>query len=198
MNDGPISLDSLARDIVARSGYRFTIAGDEAARDVAYRLRYSTIADRGWQQYAECRNGRDCDEWDPGAVHVVGWDGDTPFATGRLVLPGVTLPTELACGIVVEPRGEVIDVGRMTVARSHQGPGHAGFVALLARLYLEVRARGFLFACGVMSPRARSVLRLLGLSVELLGPDRPHWGEPRAPVRFAVLVDTASLSGRWR
>jgi hypothetical protein len=49
-----------------------------------------------------------------------------------------------------------------------------------------------------MSPRARSVLRLLGLSVELLGPDRTHWGEPRAPVRFAVLVDSASLSGRWR
>ena len=36
-------------------------------------------------------------------------------------------------------------------------------MALLARLYLEVRARGFDVACGIMSPRARSLVRLLGL-----------------------------------
>jgi len=198
VNNGPISLDALARDIVARSGYRFTIASDEAARDVAYRLRYRTIVDRGWHDYAECRDGRAHAPFDPEAVHVVGWDGNTPIATGRLVLPRDTLPTELACDIAIEPRGRVVDVSRMTVARSHQGPGHSAFLALLARLYLEVRAHGFPFACGVMSPQARSVLRLLALSVELLGPDRPHWGGPRAPVRFAVVIDAESLSGRWR
>ena len=55
------------------------------------------------------------------AVHVVGWDGETAIATGRLVLPPGSLPTEDVCGIIVEPHGHVADVGRMTVARSHQG-----------------------------------------------------------------------------
>jgi hypothetical protein len=198
VNDGPISLDALARDIVSRSGYRFTVASDDEARDIAYRLRYLAVIEHGWQPGDESPDERERDSYDAGAVHVLGWDGDTPVATGRLVLPPQTLPTERACGISVEPRGRVVDVGRMTVVPSYQGPGHSAFLALLARLYLEVRGRDFPFACGVMSPRARAVLRLLGLPVELLGPDRPYWGEPRAPVRFAVMVDPASLSGRWR
>ena len=98
----------------------------------------------------------------------------------------------------MEPLGQVVDVGRMTVARTHQGLGHSGFIALLARLYQEVRARGFEYACGIMSARARSVLRLLGLPVELLGDDRPYWGEPRAPVRFSVTIDPSLLTTRWR
>ena len=46
----------------------------------------------------------------------------------------------------------------------------------------------------MMSPRVRSLVRLLGLQLEVLGDDRPYWGEPRAPVRFAVTVNAA----RWR
>jgi hypothetical protein len=72
------------------------------------------------------------------------------------------------------------------------------FVALLARLYLEVRARGFDVACGMMSPRARALMRLLGLQIEMLGDDRLYWGEPRAPVRFSVMINATSLSTRWR
>jgi hypothetical protein len=49
-----------------------------------------------------------------------------------------------------------------------------------------------------MSARARSVLRLLALPVELLGNDRPYWGELRAPVRFSVTIDPALLKTRWR
>ena len=72
------------------------------------------------------------------------------------------------------------------------------FLALLACLYLEVRARGFDVACGMMSPRARSLVRLLGLQIEMLGDDRLYWGEPRAPVRFSVMIDSTQLSTRWR
>jgi hypothetical protein len=86
----------------------------------------------------------------------------------------------------------------MTVARSHQGVSHGVFMALLARLYLEVRARGYAVACGIMSPRARSLVRLLGLHVEVLGDDREYWGEPRAPVRFSVTINSAPLTTRWR
>jgi hypothetical protein len=38
-----------------------------------------------------------------------------------------------------------------------------------------------------MSPRARSLVRLLGLEIELLGPERVHWSELRAPVRFSLM-----------
>jgi len=97
----------------------------------------------------------------------------------------------------VEPAGRVVDVGRMTVASSHQSAGHPLYIALLARLYLEVRARDYDTACGLMSPRARSLMRLLGLQLDLLGPDRPYWGEPRAPVRFSVFVNATPAPSRW-
>jgi hypothetical protein len=198
VSSGSISLDHLAADIVNRSGLRFTLATDDEAREIAYRLRYQAVVDQGWQVGSDYPDGREWDAYDVRAVHVLAWDGGTAVATGRLVLPPGRLPTEEACGITVEPHEQVVDVGRMTVARTHQGPGHSGFISLLARLYLEVRAREFEYACGIMSARARSVLRLLGLPVELLGDDRPYWGEPRAPVRFSVMIDPALLTARWR
>jgi hypothetical protein len=194
----PVSLDALARKILARSGHRFTLADDET-RDTAYRLRHEAVVEHGW--YHESRDGclddRERDRYDVRAIHVLGWDGEQAIATGRLVPPPGTLPTEDACGLIVEPRGEVVDVGRMTVARSYQGPNHPVFLALLARLYLEVRARGFDVACGMMSPRARALVRMLGLRIEMLGDDRLYWGEPRAPVRFSVMINSTPLATRW-
>jgi len=198
VSDGSISLDHLAADIVNRSGLRFTLATDDATREIAYRLRYQAVVDQGWQVGSDYPDDCEQDAYDVRAVHVLAWDADTPVATGRLVPPPGRLPTEDGCGITVEPHGQVVDVGRMTVARTHQGLGHSGFISLLARLYLEVRAREFEYACGIMSARARSVLRLLGLPVELLGNDRPYWGELRAPVRFSVTIDPALLKTRWR
>jgi hypothetical protein len=192
-----VSLDVLAADIVARSGYHFTVATDDVGRDAAYRLRYLAVVNQGWQAESGLPDGCERDIYDERAVHIVGWDEETAMATGRLVLPPGPLPTEALCGIKVEPEGHVVDVGRMTVAPTHQSPGHPAFVALLARLYLEVRSRGYDVACGVMSPRARSLVRLLGLQIELLGEDRPYWGEPRAPVRFNVTINEAPLTRRW-
>jgi GNAT superfamily N-acetyltransferase len=216
-SDGPISLDLLAHDILARSGFRFTLATTDAERDAAYRLRYQAVVDQGWAPVAERGRldagnpdaegreravrdaavpGLERDRYDDRAVHVLGWDGEHAIATGRLVLPPGSLPTEDVCRIRVEPRGRVADVGRMTVARSYQGPGHGAFTALLARLYLEVRARGYDVACGIMSVRARTLMRLLGLHVEVLGADLEYWGELRAPVRFAVLVNSTPSTKR--
>jgi GNAT superfamily N-acetyltransferase len=194
----PLSLDLLAANILARYGYRFTVATDEAERDVAYRLRYLAVVEQGWAPASAFPDGRDRDAHDDGAVHIVGWDGDTAVATGRLVLPPRPLPTEEVCGITIEPRGRVADVGRMTVASGHQGTGHAAFLALLARLYLEVRARGYEVACGLMSARARSLMRLLGVQIEVLGDERPYCGAARAPVRFTVVGSSTSLTTRWQ
>lgn len=191
MSRHPGRLDPLVADIVARCGLRFTIATDDEARDVAYRLRYRTVVDQGWVDASTFAADRECDEFDAHAVHLIGWDDATAVATGRIVLPGEPLPTEVACGMRVAPLGRVVDVGRMAVARSHQSRQHSVFLALLARLYIEVQRRDYEFACGMVSDRARTLMRLLGLELEELGEARPYWGELRAPVRFRVVGDAA-------
>jgi hypothetical protein len=189
-------LDGFAAGAVERYGYRFTVAAGEAERLVAYRIRFLAAAHEGWLDAGRA-DGLERDRYDEGAVAVIGWDGQTPIAAGRLVLPPGPLPTEEICGVRVQPRGEVVDVGRMAVAPSHQGHRHAAFISLLARLYLEMRSRGYAVACGIMSARARALLRQLGVEVEVLGPERPHWGELRAPVRFSVARGAGPLEERW-
>jgi hypothetical protein len=103
----------------------------------------------------------------------------------------------VAAGLVVEPFGRVVDVGRMAVLRSHQTFGHGAFLALLCRLYLLAREAGFEFACGMMAAPARSLVARLGLRLEQLGPERGHAGQPRAPVRFALTVSAGPLLDRW-
>jgi N-acyl-L-homoserine lactone synthetase len=197
VSTGAVSFDALAANIVERSGYRFTEACTDHERDLAYRLRYLAVVEQGWTCETHIADGRERDRYDDDAVHIIAWDEGTAMATGRLVLPG-PLPTEDLCGIRVEPRDQVVDIGRMTVARSQQHAGHGVFVALLARLYLEVRARGFDVACGMMSHRMRSLVRLLGVQLEILGDERLYWGELRAPVRFRVTVNAEALTTRWR
>jgi hypothetical protein len=190
-------LDGLAHDVVRRYGYRFTLAVTPAERAIAYRIRYRAVVESGWAPAAaldaDWDAGLERDAYDDGAVHVVGWVDDEPVSAGRLVLPPGPLPTEDAWGIVVEPRGEVVDVGRMCVASSQQSHRHAAFVALLARLYLEMRAGGYEVACGAMSAPARSLVRLLGLRLEVIGEEREHWGELRAPVRFTLAANATSI-----
>jgi hypothetical protein len=172
--------------LLASSPFEFRRAGEDE-RDLCYRLRGDAVVERGWRTREELPDGVERDEYDDRAVHVLGWDGPTPMSTGRIVLPP-GLPTEDACGLRVEPVGRVVDVGRMCVASSHQGLEHAAFVGLLCALYLQVRELGFDVACGMMSPAARSLVGLLGLRLEPLGPERPYWDEPRAPVRFSLLA----------
>jgi N-acyl-L-homoserine lactone synthetase len=198
VNSSPSPLDVLAREIMARQGLRFAVTTDDAGREAAFRLRYRATVEEGWQPEVAVSDGLERDAYDDLAVHIVGWDGETPIATGRLVLPPGPLPTEDICAITVEPRGRVVDVGRMSVARGYRSHRHRVFVALLARLYLEVRSRGYDVACGLMSARARALVRFLGLHVEALGEDRLYWGEARAPVRFTVADNATPLATRWR
>ncbi len=181
-----LPLDALVSRILSRSPFDYRVAADDSEREIAYRLRAEAVLDRGWCTPEDLPDGRERDGYDDRAIQVIGWDGQVPMSTGRVVLPP-GLPTEDACGIVVEPRGEVVDVGRMCVARSHQGLEHAAFIGLLGRLYLVMRENGFGFACGMMSAPARSLVGLLGLRLEILGPPRAHWNEPRVPVRFSLL-----------
>lgn len=196
MSDTVGILDGLVARVLATYPFRFTLAADEADRTTAYQIRGAVVTEAGWST-AALTDGLERDDFDDQAVQILGWDGAEPVCTGRLVLPPADLPTEQACGIVVEPAGRVVDVGRMAVMHSRQNVEHAVFVALLCRLYLEMRNRGYEVACGMMSRRARRLVRLLGLRVEELGPDREYWGEMRAPVRFELMANRESLSRRW-
>lgn len=193
-------LDGLARSVVDRCGLRFAVAHDDREREVAFRLRGQAAIERGWLDARSLAGGLERDTYDSGAtaVHLLGWDGVDPVCTGRIVLPPGPLPTEVECAMVVPPAGEVVDVGRMVVVRSpDRGHGPGRFPALLAALYLEVRARGFTVACGMMAPNVRALARLVGFRLEVLGADRLYWGERRAPVRFEPDANAASLQARW-
>src|SRR4051812_41695581 len=157
-----VPLDLLVTRLLARSPFDYRLAADDAERDLAYRLRGQVVVERGWRTGDELPGGLERDEFDDRALHVLGWDGDVPMSTGRVVLPP-GLPTEVACGIVVNPPGEVVDVGRMCVVPGHQGLEHAALIGLMCRLYLEMRAHGYVIACGMMSPRAQVLVRHLGL-----------------------------------
>jgi hypothetical protein len=190
-------LDGLAERMVTASAYRFAVAAAAEDRVAAYRIRAAAVVEAGWAPPDAFPDGTERDEFDDAAVHVLGWDGGEPFCTGRLVLPPGPLPTEVASGLVVEPRGRVVDVGRMAVLRSHQTFGHGAFLALLCRLYLEARAAGFEVACGMMAAPARSLVARVGLRLEQLGPEHRHHGQLRAPVRFVLTTGAGALLDRW-
>ncbi|HEY8092326.1 MAG TPA: hypothetical protein VID93_01035 [Acidimicrobiales bacterium] len=193
---GP-ALDRLVERMVAAGSIRFVVASDDREREVAYRLRHDAVVGQGWARPDELDSGREHDQFDPGAIQVIGWDGAEPVCTGRLVLPPGPLPTEVACAISLEPPGQVVDVGRMVVAGSHQGTDHGVFVLLLGALYLEVRRRGFSVACGMMTAPVQALARQLGFRLEVLGPSRTYWHEPRQPVRFVLGRDAPGLVERW-
>jgi hypothetical protein len=181
-----VPLDALVSRMLSISPFDYRVAVGDVEREAAYRLRASAVLERGWCTAADLPGGMERDEYDDRAVQVIGWDGEVAISTGRVVLPP-GLPTEAACGLIVEPRGRVVDVGRMCVARSHQSLEHAAFIGLMSRLYLVMREHGFGVACGMMSAPARLLVRHLGLQLEILGPERMYWNESRAPVRFSLM-----------
>jgi hypothetical protein len=181
-----VPLDALITRMLSRSPFDYRVASGDSEREIAYLLRGSAVIDRGWCTAGDLPGGMERDEYDGHAIQVIGWDRDVAMSTGRVVLPP-RLPTEAACGIVVEPRGEVVDVGRMCVARNYQSLEHAALIGLMCRLYLTMREHGYRVACGMMSAPARSLMALFGLQLEILGPERVYWNESRAPVRFSLM-----------
>jgi hypothetical protein len=193
----PDAIGRIAELLLSRHPVRFAVAADDEERAIAYRLRGTAVIDQGWVTAEALVDGQERDDFDDHAVQIVGRLGGTPVATGRIVLPPGDLPTELACGITVEPAGRVADVGRLVVARSHQDPSHRTLVALLSALYLEVRRLGYEVACGMMAANVRALARQLGLRLEVLGEERLHWHELRAPIRFELGANTDSVRERW-
>ena len=185
-----VPLDLLVSRMLARSPFDYRVTRDEPERELALRLRGQVVVAQGWRTVEQLPDGLERDEYDDRALHVLGWDGDVAMSTGRIVFPP-GLPTEDACGLVVDPPGGVVDVGRMCVLPEHQGLEHAALIGLMCRLYLEMRGHGYDVACGMMTARARILVRHLGLTIETLGADREYWNELRTPVRFSLLSQVA-------
>ena len=203
--DGPseealVVVDNLSRDFIETLDIlRFDIARDESQREAVYRLRFQTILERGWAQPGDMPDGMEHDHYDEKAIHIVGWDGDKLATTSRLVLPeeGLILPTEEAFHIQVEPRGQVVDMGRQIVAHEYSSIKHKVFAALLARTWLEIRAHGYSLVCGDFTPAMMRLYRIMGFDVKQLGPAQPFWGEERFPILVDVARSMMALVERW-
>jgi N-acyl-L-homoserine lactone synthetase len=203
--DGPSEealaiVDNLSRDFIESLGIlRFDIARDESQKELAYRLRYQTIIERGWAQPGEIPDGMERDHYDEKAIHIVGWDGNKLATTSRIVLPkeGLILPTEEVFRIQVEPRRQVADMGRQIVAREYSSIKHKVFAALLARTWLEIRTHGYSLVCGDFTPAMMRLYRIMGFDVKQLGPAQPFWGEERFPILVDVAKSMMALVERW-
>jgi hypothetical protein len=167
------ALDVLAGRLLLRAGARIGVAHTVAELLSVHRLRYeNTRLER--------------DAYDDRALQLGAWRGSALVSTMRLVLPvpGRRLPTEDAFELVVDPDGEVVDLGRMLSGPAFEGdPAHRVWGGLFALAWQEARARGYTVLAGVTTAAEAERYRSLGLAFEVLGPARTYCGAQRQPVR---------------
>ena len=179
---------------------RFDVARTPAEREAVFRLRYNAVIEHGWLPAEGLPDGIERDSYDERAVHVVGWDGSTLATSSRLIMPGpgLTLPTEGAFGLQIEPRGRVVDAGRFVVARAYSGIEHRVLAVLLAKTWLVMRTQGYEKACAAFASNSMiRVYRQMGFQVTVLGPPRFYWGTQRFPILFDVADASPTLLQRW-
>lgn len=194
-------MDTLAARLVAlATPIRFGIAHSPVEVEAVYRLRCRIVVEQGWAQSETFPNEIERDAYDDRAVHVVAWDDAVLAATSRLVLPipGQPLPTEETFGLVIGSGERVVDIGRVCVAPAYRGMDHRILWALLGQTWIEIRARGFTEACGILTPSLARTYQRWGLRVVILGTPLPFWGEKRLPIliqpaesRYTLLTQTA-------
>jgi N-acyl-L-homoserine lactone synthetase len=192
--DGVLALDRLSEQLLAAApSLRVALAETPAERAAIGRLRHRQVTDHGW---ATLEGDVELDAYDARALQVGAWDAGTLVGAMRVVLPapGLRLPVEDAFGVEVEPRGSVVEAGRLVITPEFRGdPAHRIWGALFARAWCELRARGYSILAGAASRRMVDRLRAVGLPFEILGAARPFWGEDRHPVR----LDPAAGSPSW-
>jgi len=194
-------VDSLAAQAVSWiAPVHFAIAKSEAEKQAAYRLRYQAVIEHGWEQPQDLPDGLERDAYDERAIQIVAWEGETPAATCRILLPqaGLRLPTEEAFDLHIEPRGRVVDSGRFVVARSYSSMEHRLLAALMARAWLEVRSHGYYRVCAAFASKAMlRVYAQMGFHYRILAPAHLYWGVERVPILFDVEESAQGLVGNW-
>ncbi len=182
-------VDTRARQtLAALAPLTFDVASTENEIDSALRLRCRAVVERGWASAADYPDGRERDEHDDNAIHLLCRDGDVVAGCLRVVLPrlGLLLPAEQHFGVRVSAREDTVEAGRMVVHPDYRGiPGHPIMAGLFSRGWLELRSRGFSRAVAVAPKRIIELFRHTGLIVNVLGEAKDYWGELRAPIEVA-------------
>jgi len=200
-SSAPARTDALAAQLIARAApLVFNVAQSPAEREAVYRLRYSIVVEKGWAKPEDFPDGVERDAYDDTAVQIVAWDDDKLAAAARLVptVPGHPLPTEKAFGLKIEPRMQVMDVGRTCVAHSYRDAQHRVLAGLLSRTWIEMRAGGCTEACGIFTPAVVRLYRGMGFHVVILGASRLVWGEERSPILIRPAETLHALTRRLR
>lgn len=183
------ALDALAARLAGAAPLRIAPATGPAL-DSVQGLRNQHVVNAGWG---------DGDDSADHEVAIAAWDGEALVGTIRLVLPrpGHRLPVEEAFDLDIEPRGRVVEIGRLLIPADRRGdPTHLTWGALFAHAWFEVRARGLSVLGGAATAALIARYHALGLPFEVLGPTRRHWGEDRHPVRLdATRVTTPTWYG---
>src|SRR5215207_3790969 len=164
VDPGVLALDALAGELLLRAGARIGVAHTLAQLQEVHRLRARYLPD-----------ALERDAYDDRALQLGAWRGSELVGTIRLVLPvpDRPLPTEDAFGIAIEPRAEVLDVGRLLIAPALRGdPEHRVWGGLVALAWQEARARGYCVLAAVVSDTELARYEALGLHAEILGPTR--------------------------
>jgi hypothetical protein len=193
---GIAALDELAGQLLLRAGARIGVAHTVAELLAVHRLRYEHLT-RGRPRGEDPPDGLEPDVDDDRALQLGAWRGSELLGTMRLVLPvpGRPIPTERAFELDVEPRGEVVDVGRLLLGDAlRDDPAHRVWGGLFGLAWQEARAREYTVLAGVTSASELERYRSLGLSFEVLGPARPFGGTESHPVR---LVPAAGEQPGW-
>jgi N-acyl-L-homoserine lactone synthetase len=177
--------DDLAATILEElQPLRFGEAEDLCEREACFRLRYRAVLEMGMAAAEQFPDGLEHDEFDAGAVQILGRDQVNIIATGRLVLPksGGRLPAEQEFGLRLAGGLDVVELGRVVVDPGYRGDGHSVFMGLAAQAWLSMRARGFTAAIAATTQRMIRLLEAIGFTVTVLGPPLPYWGEERYPI----------------
>jgi Acetyltransferase (GNAT) domain len=168
---GIAALDRLAERLATEARVQLGVADSPAELIAAHRLRYRDAAAQGRATAEGARDGMERDTFDTRALQICAWDGEQLVGTLRLVLPmpGKPLPIEAAFALVVDPAGEVVEVGRPVLA-AELGGERARHVrdGLLAQAWFETRARGYLVMAGIATTQQIERYRDHGLEVEVL------------------------------
>jgi hypothetical protein len=173
---GIVALDALAGQLLLRAGVRVGVAHTIVELGSVHRLRHRHFAE-----------ALEPDPYDDHALQLAAWRGSVLVATMRLVLPvpGRRLPTEAAFDLNVDPRGEVVDIGRLLVGPAFRGdPAHRAWDGLFGLAWQEARARSYTVLAGAASTPLVERYRLLGVHAEILGPSRTEAGVELHPVRL--------------
>jgi N-acyl-L-homoserine lactone synthetase len=180
----------LAGDAIARQWLTeleplvFVEAVDAGECADAFRLRYRALAEMGVDAASTFPDGMERDEFDAGAVHILGREAESLVATSRLVLPapGRQLPMLSAYDLALSDTSDLVEWGRLVVDPAYRGDGHSVLLGLAAQGWLSLRARGFSRAIAATPRRLVNLFDVLGFAVTVLGAPRLYWGEERCPI----------------